>query len=116
MTTVSFDALGVSPAVSSALAKRDIIAPFKIQALVMADALAGRDVLAKSRTGSGKTLAFAIPIVQSIKATGTPSALVLVPTRELCTQVADEFKDIAKAKHLHVAAVYGGAGIAEQAK
>src|SRR5206468_1847905 len=59
----SFPDLGVSAPVVKALAARGITNPFPIQGLIMADALAGRDVLAKSQTGSGKTLAFAIPIV-----------------------------------------------------
>ena len=78
-----FRSLGVSEAVSSALADRGILTPFQIQALVIPEALRGGDILAKSPTGSGKTLAFAIPIVQN-GADGTPFALVLVPTRELC--------------------------------
>ncbi len=116
MTAVpSFQTLGVSDAVAATLAKRGIEAPFTIQALVMRDALEGRDVLAKSRTGSGKTLAFSIPIVERITPTGRASALVLVPTRELCVQVTDEFRDIARAKGLTVASVYGGAKIGPQA-
>jgi superfamily II DNA/RNA helicase len=114
--TMSFHDLGVSDAVAQTLAGRGIDAPFPIQALVMADALEGRDVLAKSRTGSGKTLAFAIPIVERTPPTGRASALVLVPTRELALQVTDEFRDIAKTKGLRVAAVYGGAKIGPQAE
>ena len=112
-----FTDLGVSKVVVDALATRDIIAPFPIQALVMADAMAGHDVVAKSRTGSGKTLAFAIPIVERVdpKATG-PAALVLVPTRELAVQVAEEFAMITKTKGLRVATAYGGVGLGEQAK
>ena len=62
----SFLELGVSARVAEALAERDIHAPFRIQGLVLPDALAGRDVLAKSPTGSGKTLAFAVPIVERL--------------------------------------------------
>ena len=114
---LSFAELGVSERVIETLGKRGIEAPFPIQALVMKDALAGRDVLAKSRTGSGKTLGFALPIVETVKpGQNGPSALVLVPTRELAEQVKDEFTDIAKAKSLRVRAVYGGVGIPEQAK
>jgi superfamily II DNA/RNA helicase len=111
----SFQALGVSDAVASTLARRGIEAAFPIQVLVMADALEGRDVLAKSRTGSGKTLAFSIPIVERIRPSGRASALVLVPTRELCVQVTDDLRDIANAKGLTVASVYGGAKIGPQA-
>jgi ATP-dependent RNA helicase RhlE len=112
----TFRSLGVSEDVSSTLARRGIETPFPIQALVMADALGGGDVLAKSRTGSGKTLAFAIPIVERTAASGRATALVLVPTRELAVQVTDELRDIAKAKGLSVASVYGGAKIGPQAQ
>ncbi|MEA2461776.1 MAG: ATP-dependent helicase RhlE [Actinomycetota bacterium] len=113
----SFEELGVSQSVIDALAKRNVVAPFEIQALVMQDALAGRDVLAKSRTGSGKTLAFAIPIAERLDPSAPkPSALILVPTRELAEQVAEETADVAAAKGLNVAAVYGGISITAQAK
>ena len=113
----TFPDLGVSPNVAETLSKRGITEPFPIQALVLADGIAGHDVLAKSRTGSGKTLAFALSIVERAKRdAGTPSVLVLVPTRELAVQVADEFGDIAKVMGLRVATAYGGVGIPEQAK
>ncbi|MDQ4059407.1 MAG: DEAD/DEAH box helicase [Actinomycetota bacterium] len=111
----TFADLGVSAPVFKALAREDIHVPFQIQGLVMADALSGRDVLAKSRTGSGKTLAFAIPIVERVKPGGNrPKALVLVPTRELCVQVTDDFRGIARAMNLRVASVYGGTALREQ--
>jgi len=103
----------VSEAVSDVLAARGIDAPFQIQALVIPEALRGGDVLAKSPTGSGKTLAFAIPIVQRA-GRGTPFALVLVPTRELCAQVTLEFALIA-GDDLKVASVYGGVPLKAQA-
>jgi superfamily II DNA/RNA helicase len=113
----SFHELGVSSRVSQALAERDIHTPFKIQTLVLPDALAGRDVLAKSPTGSGKTLAFAVPLVERLDARAArPGALVLVPTRELASQVAAELETIAPARDLKVAAVYGGVTISSQAK
>jgi superfamily II DNA/RNA helicase len=112
-----FRTLGASDHVAQALAARDIHTPFRIQALVLPEALAGGDVLAKSPTGSGKTLAFAVPLVERTGAeNGTPGALVLVPTRELASQVADELGALAPAKGLKVAAVYGGASIGSQAK
>jgi superfamily II DNA/RNA helicase len=113
----SFHELGVSARVSEALAARDIHAPFRIQGLVLPDALTGRDVLAKSPTGSGKTLAFSIPIVERLDAADArPSALILVPTRELAAQVTAEIGTIAPARDLRVAAVYGGVSIGSQAK
>jgi superfamily II DNA/RNA helicase len=104
----------VSEAVSDLLRARGIETPFQIQALVIPEALRGGDVLAKSPTGSGKTLAFAIPIVQN-GSDSTPFALVLVPTRELCTQVTEEFAAIA-GDRLRVASVYGGVPLKAQAK
>jgi superfamily II DNA/RNA helicase len=85
--------------------------------LVLRDAIEGRDVLARSRTGSGKTLAFAIPIVENIKHdSSSPQALILVPTRELASQVTEAFRTISEVKHLKVVSVYGGVGLKEQAQ
>lgn len=117
MSQPSFGALGVSPGAVAALATRGIHAPFRIQSLVLPDALAGLDVLAKSPTGSGKTLAFALPIVErTSRDDAGPAALVLVPTRELAAQVAEEVRSIAGAKGLSVATVYGGVPIPAQAR
>jgi ATP-dependent RNA helicase RhlE len=113
----SFRELGVSSDIVSVLATRSIQEPFPIQALVLRDALAGVDVLGKAPTGSGKTLAFAVPIVERTVASDLrPSALVLVPTRELAAQVTDELEALAPAKGLKVAAAYGGVPIGAQAK
>src|SRR3954464_11955746 len=113
----SFESLGVSAAVVQALALRGILEPFRIQTLVLPDALAGRDVLAKAPTGSGKTIAFGLPVVERTSASAkTPSALVLVPTRELALQVADELETFAGAKKLKVGLAYGGAPVGAQAK
>jgi ATP-dependent RNA helicase RhlE len=113
----SFRQLGVADAVVEALARRGVESPFAIQTLVIPDGINGQDLLAKSPTGSGKTLAFAIPIVQRLNAAETrPSALILVPTRELATQVADEFAPLAAAQGLKVAAVYGGTPLVANAK
>jgi cyclomaltodextrinase / maltogenic alpha-amylase / neopullulanase len=78
MTAPSFRELGVSPHVVEALSRRGVEAPFPIQAMVVPDALAGRDVLGRSQTGSGKTLVFALPIVERMDASAPrPSALVV---------------------------------------
>jgi ATP-dependent RNA helicase RhlE len=117
MSQQTFAELGVSAAVRGALARRGIAEPFAIQRLVIADVLAGRDVLAKSPTGSGKTLAFAVPVVQRLAPGGrTPAALVLAPTRELAAQIVEETGAIAAARGLRIAAVYGGVGIEKQAR
>ena len=117
MLKKSFRELGVSPRVVDALAARSIQQPFRIQELVLPDALAGLDVLARSPTGSGKTLAFALPIVERVSPSdGRPSALVLVPTRELAAQVTADLEPLARAKGLSVAAAYGGLPLRTQAK
>ena len=113
----SFSTLGVSARVVRALERRNITAPFAVQQLVLPDALRGIDVLAASPTGSGKTLAFGIPLVERIAgAPGRPSALVLVPTRELASQVVEELEPLAAACSLRIAAVYGGTSVGAQAK
>ena len=100
---------------ADALAGREIVEPFPIQALVVPDALSGTDVLAKSPTGSGKTLAFGVPLVERTDPeAATPAALVLVPTRELAQQVAHELRTVAASRGLRVAAVYGGAPVRAQ--
>ncbi len=112
----TFSALGVDDAIVQRLKQRDIELPFPIQAEVIPDALDGRDILGKAKTGSGKTLAFGIPIVQRLRSgvQGT-QALVLVPTRELCSQVTEDLASIAPAK-TKILATYGGAGLGRHIK
>jgi ATP-dependent RNA helicase RhlE len=113
----SFADLGVSEVVVKELAQRGVTAPFAVQSMVIPDVLAGHDVLAQSPTGSGKTLAFGIPMVELLKDSDRrPSALVLAPTRELAVQIVDDLRDLAHARALSIAAVYGGAGIIKQAR
>src|SRR6188508_271832 len=109
MSKQSFADLGVSKTVVAALQRRGITEPFAVQRLVVADVLAGHDVLAKSPTGSGKTLAFGIPMVDRLDANGPKqTALILAPTRELVTQIVEDLREIAHARALSVASVYGG--------
>jgi superfamily II DNA/RNA helicase len=118
MSMQSFADLGVSGAVSGALAERGITVPFPVQQRVVPDVLTGHDVLVESPTGSGKTLAFGLPLIERLAAdeTARPSALILVPTRELSQQIVAELRDAAHAGALSIAAVYGGGGIERQAK
>jgi superfamily II DNA/RNA helicase len=117
MPQQSFADLGVSRAVTHALKERGVHTPFPIQELVIADVLAGRDVLAKSPTGSGKTLAFGVPVIDRIAPDARrPAALVLAPTRELAGQIVDELRPLARARNLTVAAVYGGVGFEKQTR
>ncbi|HEX5983123.1 MAG TPA: DEAD/DEAH box helicase [Solirubrobacterales bacterium] len=100
-----------------ALARRDITHPFPVQQLVVRDALDGHDLLVQSPTGSGKTLAFGIPMLERLSpGTGSTSALVLAPTRELAGQIVDELRPLAETRSLSIAAVYGGVGFGPQIK
>ncbi|MGX6448893.1 DEAD/DEAH box helicase, partial [Patulibacter sp. S7RM1-6] len=117
MTQKTFAELGVSNAVVTALQDGGMAAPFAVQELALPDALAGRDILVSSPTGSGKTIAFGVALVEGVEATDPrPSALVLVPTRELATQIVDEIRELAHSRALAITAVFGGAGIEKQAK
>ncbi len=124
-TVRTFESLGVIEPLTKVLANQGITTAFPIQALTIADAVAGRDVCGKAKTGSGKTLAFGLPLLQRTAAakpegqapTGhpaRPAALVLLPTRELAVQVHDVIAPLAKAVGLRIAAVYGGADVDRQ--
>jgi superfamily II DNA/RNA helicase len=108
----TFASLGVPAPLTAALAAAGIDAPFPIQAAVVPDALAGTDILGRGRTGSGKTLGFCIPLVARLAdghtSAGRPRGMVLVPTRELASQVHDVLRPLAKAVGLKVATVFGG--------
>jgi superfamily II DNA/RNA helicase len=113
----SFASLGVSAEVEHALTARGIVEPFRIQTLVVPDALAGRDILGQAPTGSGKTLAFGLPLVERLSAGEHASAaLVLVPTRELALQVTEELSLLGAPRGIRAAAAYGGAPVGPQAK
>ncbi|WP_167305901.1 DEAD/DEAH box helicase [Nocardioides euryhalodurans] len=96
----------------SALAEQGITDPTPVQAAVLPDALAGRDVLGRARTGSGKTLAFGIPALARLAGSrsrpGHPRALIVVPTRELANQVTSALRPLAQATRLRLTTVYGG--------
>jgi len=114
--TQDFRALGVSDAVCDVLSAQGIDSPFPIQVVAIPEAIRGGDVLAKSPTGSGKTLAFGIPIVERLDADSPkPSALILVPTRELAVQVTESLELVGKARKLKVVSVYGGVPLPKQA-
>jgi superfamily II DNA/RNA helicase len=110
----SFAELGVPGRLAGALADAGITTPFPIQAATLPDALAGRDILGRGRTGSGKTLAFSIPLAAALAdgytSAGRPRGLVLVPTRELASQVQAVLRPLAKAMGLTVATIFGGTG------
>ena len=114
--SATFADLGLCDEIVVALAARGITVPFPIQMLAIPDALAGRDVCGKAKTGSGKTLAFGLPVLQRMPRSGpgSPTGLVLAPTRELANQICDELAAPAAAVRRSVLAVYGGAPIEKQ--
>ena len=109
---VTFADLGVPAPLVTALAEDGITVPFPVQAATLPDALAGVDILGRAQTGSGKTLGFCIPLVARLAGGYTmacrPRGLVLVPTRELATQVQAVLSPLADAMGLSVAAIFGG--------
>jgi ATP-dependent RNA helicase RhlE len=90
---MTFSTLGLSPALLAAVHHLGHSSPTPIQQAAIGPALAGRDVLGSAQTGSGKTLAFALPLLQRLQPNTSrvrqAQALVLVPTRELATQVGE---------------------------
>ncbi|MET1073145.1 MAG: DEAD/DEAH box helicase [Umezawaea sp.] len=109
-TAPTFAELGVREEIVRALGEAGIERTFAIQELTLPLALAGDDVIGQARTGTGKTLGFGIPLLQRIVSPGdgTPQALVVVPTRELCLQVTRDLTEAAKYLDINVLAIYGG--------
>ena len=105
----SFAELGLSSEVLEPLKSAGFEAPFPIQEAVIPLALTGVDIIGQAKTGTGKTLGFGLPILDILKpGDGSPLALVVVPTRELGIQVADELSKLSGGKKLRVTAIYGG--------
>src|SRR5262249_47432577 len=96
-----FHALRLSPPVLTALDRAAYFEPTPIQAAVIPEALAGRDVIGQAQTGTGKTAAFLLPFLDSWrdKNQSWPEALVLAPTRELVAQVTEEAQKLTPSKH-----------------
>ncbi|WP_211346795.1 DEAD/DEAH box helicase [Actinokineospora cianjurensis] len=109
-TAPTFAELDVKPEIVRALAEAGIERTFAIQELTLPLALAGEDLIGQARTGTGKTLGFGVPLLQRIvtPGDGTPQALVVVPTRELCLQVTADIRDAGKHLGIRVLSIYGG--------
>jgi ATP-dependent RNA helicase RhlE len=111
-----FAALGLSEPLLRALAARSYTTPTPIQARSIPHLLQGRDLLGIAQTGTGKTAAFALPMLQRLTQSNLrarprlPRSLVLAPTRELATQIADSFQAYGRHLHQRVAIVFGGVG------
>jgi superfamily II DNA/RNA helicase len=108
----TFAALGVPEPLVTALTSAGITTPFPIQAATLPDALAGQDILGRGRTGSGKTLGFSLPLIAGLADGHTmacrPRGLVLVPTRELASQVQAVITPLASVMGLSTVAIFGG--------
>lgn len=130
-TATSFAELGVCIEIVRALAERGIVRTFAIQELTLPIALLGQDLIGQARTGMGKTLGFGVPLLDRVfddaavkDLDGTPRALVVVPTRELCLQVHDDLEAAARylfaptedggQRPLSVLSIVGGRGYEEQ--
>jgi superfamily II DNA/RNA helicase len=107
---VPFSDFGIREEICSGLAAAGILTTFPIQALALPLALRGQDIIGQARTGTGKTLAFGIPLLELVREgpAGAPRALVVVPTRELAIQVADDLRTAAVNMRAKVVTVYGG--------
>ena len=118
--TGSFADMPLAPGLAETLRRNGLTSPFPIQAAVLPDALAGRDVLGRGRTGSGKTLAFGLPLLTLLAGrraqSRRPLALVLVPTRELAQQVTASLTPYAEVLKLRVVTTVGGLSINPQAQ
>ena len=105
----SFAELGLSDEVLQSVNAAGFVAPFPIQEAVIPLALTGVDIIGQAKTGTGKTLGFGLPIIDLLsRGDGLPIALVVVPTRELGIQVAEELTKLSVGKKLRVTAIYGG--------
>ncbi|MFF5702124.1 DEAD/DEAH box helicase [Streptomyces sp. NPDC012794] len=121
-TLTTFRDLGIFPETAEALEAVGIVSPFPIQEMTLPVALSGSDVIGQAKTGTGKTLGFGLPLLERVvvpadvevgrarpdQLTDAPQALVVVPTRELCTQVTNDLLTAGKVRNVRVLAIYGG--------
>ena len=107
---LTFAELGIDQDLVDALAARGIVEPFPIQAQTIPLGLSGQDIIGQAKTGTGKTLGFGLPIIQRLGHDPEPGVkvLVVVPTRELCVQVAEDLEMATSNRPTTVAAIYGG--------
>jgi ATP-dependent RNA helicase RhlE len=113
-----FDQLGLAPSLLRGVVAAGFVEPRPIQVATLPAALAGRDVLGLAQTGTGKTAAFALPILQRCAAERRrgPRALILAPTRELATQIAEEIRMLACFTQAEVVCIFGGVSAQTQTR
>lgn len=107
---MDFSELGIDSDIVAALASKGITQPFPIQEQAIPLALTGQDLIGQAKTGTGKTLGFGLPIIQRLGSDPAhgAKALVVVPTRELAIQVAEDLTLASSNRNLQVVAIYGG--------
>jgi len=105
---MKFSDFNFKPQLQQAITSAGFKEPSPIQKEAIPVVLEGRDIVAQAHTGTGKTAAFALPVLNMMKCNGTVEALVIVPTRELATQVSDEIYRFGKSLEIRTATVYGG--------
>lgn len=115
---VSFESLGLSPALLQGLANAKFSEPTPIQAKAIPAALEGRDVLGCAQTGTGKTAAFAIPMIERLAdgPKGRPRALILAPTRELAFQIQEAVDKLGRSRRIFSTTIVGGSDMQAQVR
>ena len=115
---MSFSDFGLDARLAKSVAALGFVEPTPIQEATIPVALTGQDILGSAETGTGKTAAYLLPVIQKMLAENSAAhkmrVLVLVPTRELALQVADQALALVKHTDLRVAAIYGGVGMVTQ--
>lgn len=123
----TFADFGIRSEIVEALAAKGIIHPFPIQALTLPVALTRRDIIGQAKTGTGKTLGFGLPVLENVvspgeegfdalPSPGSPQALIILPTRELCKQVAEDLRTAAASLPVRIIDIYGGVAFEPQVK
>jgi superfamily II DNA/RNA helicase len=107
---LTFSELGVEQDMVDALAEKGILEPFPIQSQTIPLGLSRQDIIGQAKTGTGKTFGFGLPLIQQLGLDPAPGvqALVVVPTRELCVQVAEDLEVATSKRATKVVAIYGG--------
>lgn len=111
MTFKDFD---FKPELARALAQAGFKEPSPIQKEAIPVIISGKDVVGQAHTGTGKTAAFALPLLQTMDPSASAQVVIIVPTRELASQVADEVYKFSRLLNIRTATVYGGASYGRQ--
>ncbi len=113
---MTFEAFNFKPQLAKAINYAGFKEPSPVQKEAIPIVLEGRDIVAQAHTGTGKTAAFGLPILNMMACNGEVEAVVIVPTRELATQVSDELFRFGKNLGINTATVYGGSSYGRQVK